>query len=501
MIGDVSKTAPRRPRVAIIGGGIAGLSAAMALSNLKSNETQSREFDVVVFESRKSPGGRAGSFTDPVSGATADYCQHVAMGCCTNFIDLLRDAGLSDAFTRYDELNFYHPSTGISPFRASRILPAPLHLNSALSGLRYLSWMQKSRIRVSLWSLMRTRESALTNMTAAQWLADHRQDAHTRSRFWDPILVSALGDVPERVSMSAARKVIIDGFASVRGASDVWVPNEALSHLFGDRLVSVLRQRGVEVQTGAAVRKIQRLHESSSHPVRLSIGESECHDFDHVIVAPSWRAASRLIGSIEMVDEPADTMSWRTQIVDSLESISPSPITGLHLWLDRSITSYRHVVMVGTTAQWLFHHEVDHQDPQTGHYHQVVISGRHERSDATKDELISHVMDELREAFPDARDAQIYNARVVTDPAAVYSVCPEFESQRPDTCTPLPWLHLAGDYVNTGWPATMEGATISGRLAADSVRATRPSQSTPSERGSVLPGLPRGKIASWCILG
>ncbi|MCM2373378.1 hydroxysqualene dehydroxylase HpnE [Aporhodopirellula aestuarii] len=497
---DDHRQSTPRSRVAIIGGGIAGLSAAMALSRIASRDPQSPRFEVILLESRKATGGRAGSFTDPVSGATADYCQHVAMGCCTNFIDLIDEAGLTDCFTRYDELSFYHPATGISPFRANRFLPAPLHLNSALSGLRYLTWRQKLSVRRGLWSLMRTSEADLADVTAARWLADHGQDAETRQRFWDVILVSALGDVPQRVSMAAARKVMIDGFASVQGASDVWVPNEPLSQIFGERLISVLRKRGVDVRLQTSVRNIQTLEQSSSSPrARVTVGDGECLDVDHVILATSWRAASRLIDAITVRDEPETVGSWQRSLADTLGSVLQSPITGLHLWFDRSLTTHRHVVMVGTTAHWLFHHGLDPQNPAAGHYHQIVISGRHRLSDEPKEILIDQVIDELRQAFPNANDAVLLNSRVVTDPAAVYSVTPAFDTQRPVTQTPLPWLHLAGDYVQTGWPGTMEGATISGRLAAESVLGQFNDDGTPAAFSCVLPGLQRRWLARLCI--
>ncbi|MFG0288671.1 MAG: hydroxysqualene dehydroxylase HpnE [Rhodopirellula sp. JB044] len=509
MTKDLSIHSADRKHIVIVGGGIAGLAAAMALTESKRNTSQSTPLDVTVLESRKTTGGRAGSFVDPLSGATADYCQHVAMGCCTNFIDLINDAGLADQFSRDEELQFYHPSTGLSSFRAHPILPPPMHLNSALSGLAYLSSAQKLRIRTGLWSLMRTRTAKLANTTAARWLAAHHQDDVVRSRFWDPILVSALGDLPERVSMASARKVIVDGFAAARTASNVLVPRSSLSTIFGQQMTSVLKQRGVAFRLGTSVRSLQPLstkptslspsprHRDLRHSTTIETSHGETIDADQVILATSWRSASRLIRSLNVDNEISK--AWQTRTVDALDSISPSPITGLHLWLDRNLTRHPHVVMVGTTAHWLFQHGIDPQNASAGYYHQVVISGRHEWSDASKEQLVERVMDELRTAFPESQAAQLMHWRVVTDPAAVFSVSPEFEAQRPTTQTPIDWLHLAGDYVQTGWPATMEGAVISGRMAADRVRQTYQAKNTAPPRPSVLPGLPRGLLARCCI--
>ncbi len=443
-------------------------------------------------------GGRAGSFTDPTSGKTVDYCQHVAMGCCTNLLSLLREAGLIEHFTRYDALQFYHPETGISPFRASPWLPAPLHLSSALAGLRYLSRKQQHQIGRGGWGLMRTRAIDLSQFDAATWLARNGQDAEVRKKFWDVILISALGEVPERVSMAAARKVIIDGFAAARDASHVWVPNQSLADIFGTAMAQHLKDLGVSVQTGTIVREIRHPHDDDGDErARVLLGDGETIAADHIVLATNWRSASRLISSLDCTSMSA-VDSWRHELLATLSSIQPSPITGLHLWFDRPLTSHPHVVMVGTTAQWLFCDPIKaREDRATGHYHQVVISGRHALSDAPKDALIRHVTDELHQAFPAAKDARRLRGRVVTDPGAVYSLSPKLDSRRPPSTTPLSWLHLAGDYVQTGWPATMEGAVISGRMAADSI--LQQFDNGLSSPQCVLPGLPPGGLARRLI--
>ncbi len=487
------------PRVVIIGGGIAGMSAAMALADCQRFGHLATPLEIVLLESRKSTGGRAGSFSDAVSGETVDYCQHVAMGCCTNLLDLLRQCGLQDCFTRYETLTFYHPHTGLSSFRPHRWLPAPLHLNAALSGLRYLSQSQKHRIRCGLWALMRTSDNSLANTVAADWLARNKQDRELRMRFWDVILVSALGDVPERVSMQAARKVLIDGFTGARGASDVWVPNQPLSEIFGTAMFKQLAQRAVIVRTQSPVRSIQCPdHDSSRARVLLSSGERI--EAGHVILATHWRSASRLIASLAAPHQSTAILDWQRNLSTVLSSIESSPITGLHLWFDRVLTPHPHVAMVGTISQWLFREPLQQPNPNhsspPSHYHQVVISGQHPLSDAPKETLIEHVMQELRDAFPAAQDAQLLQSRVVTDPTAVYRVSNEFQSHRPNPKTALPWLHLAGDYIQTGWPATMEGAVISGRLAAQLVTEQLSPNSVPP---LVHSGLLRGLLARMLI--
>lgn len=471
----------------------------MALSSSQADGGKPLDWDIVLVESKSTTGGRAGSFTDPISGETLDYCQHVAMGCCTNLLSLLREAELVDHFTRYDELQFYHPSTGISPFRPSRWLPAPLHLHSALAGLKYLSRKQRNQIRHGLWTLMRTNPGSVGQIDAASWLAQHGQDSEVRTRFWDPILVSALGDVPQRVSMAAARKVIIDGFAATRGASDVWVPNRTLAEIFGVAMVQRLEAQGVHVRSGTLVREIlEPTHNDVAGRASVQLSNGESIAADHVVIATSWRAASRLLSPLGRNNLSPTIATWHNELTATLASIKPSPITGLHLWFDRALTRYPHVVMVGTTAHWLFRDPVRSVvDHVAGHYYQVVISGRHALSDASKEVLTEQVVGELRAAFPEARNAALLHCRIVTDPAAVYSLSPELGSRRPSSATPLDWLHLAGDYIQTGWPATMEGAVISGRMAAESI-LRQCGNSSPAPQW-VLPGLQPSRLASQLI--
>lgn len=181
----------------------------------------------------------------------------------------------------------------------------------------------------------------------------------------------------------------------------------------------------------------------------------------------------------------------------------------MHLWFDRPLTEQPQVAMVGTTAQWLFRQPwlkkgSPKDDEKGGHgvYHQVVISGRHDLDDAPKEVLVDAVCDELRAAFPLAfrspQPAQLLRYRVVCDPNAVYSLSPEFQAQRPESKTPIAGLSLAGDYVQTGWPATMEGAVISGRLAAMACLEEL-GQRTNQAQSLVTQGLPRGRITRWCI--
>jgi len=183
--------------------------------------------------------------------------------------------------------------------------------------------------------------------------------------------------------------------------------------------------------------------------------------------------------------------------VDNLEGLAAapaSPISGLHLWFDQQITDLPHAVLVGTVAQWVFRQPWEQEQAASGFYYQVVISASQSARCLPRQELIDVVLRELRHAFPAARGARLVQSKVVTDPKSVFSITPQFEEIRPTSSTGLPWLHLAGDWIATGWPATMESAVISGRMAAASVL-----QGDFGGNLEVEAGLPRGWLARYLI--
>lgn len=470
-----------RRRVVVVGGGLAGLSAAEALSRCGS-----ARFEVTLLEAKRITGGRAGSFSDPASGETVDYCQHVAMGCCTNLLALLERCGLGDTFDRYRQLQFFHPDHPPSRFAPARTVPPPFHLAAALGSLRFLSRSDKRQIAAAMWTLIRTPPAALRDQVARQWLSRHRQSDQTIRRFWDVILISALGEQTDRVSMEAARKVFIDGFAAARNASDVLVPNRPLSELFGQRLPESINQLGARIETSAA---FSRIIATGTQIEAVETQSGHRFDADHLISAVPWHAVSELISQLP---SPAAEQSSNFPV----DQFASSPITGVHLWFDRSITNWPHAVMVGTTAQWLFRQPYRRPSSDTGHYYQVVISASRTERSQGKQSLVQEILAELRHAFPAARQAELLAHRIVTDPHSVFSVSPEVQRLRPPARTPLPWFHLAGDWIATGWPATMEGAVISGRMAAASVLE---SEGLPASI-AIDPGLPRGWLARRLIV-
>jgi len=443
--------------VIVVGGGLAGLAAAAALVEAG--------FAVTLLEARRRSGGRAASFEDPLGGGLVDACQHVAMGCCTNFLDLCDRAGLADDLRCDRTLWFIGPDGDRAACTPSRRLPAPLHLAPLLFGMKHFTLREKMRLAFGMLRLARHRGAdSDAGRTAVTWLRMTGQPETVIRLFWQPVLESALGESIDLVSVSAARKVVVDGFLAHPRAADLHVPRAPLGDLFGVRLVAWLESRGARVLTGRTVTGIDRDPGGRVMAIRAADATFPCAA---AIVALPWRAAARLLPDIVPAAD---------------ERLVGSPITAVHLWFDRDVIDLPHAVLVGRVSQWAF------RGDSPGHC-QVVISASRDLLGGDRDAVLDRVVAEIRDVFPAARDARLLESRIVTDPTAVLSVRPGVEAVRPPAATRVPGLFLAGDWTATGWPSTMEGAVRSGRIAAEALAAAagRPFR-------ALVDDLPRGPL-------
>lgn len=442
--------AGQRPRVVIVGGGLAGLAAAAAAVEAG--------LAVHLVEGRRQCGGRAASFEDASEGVLVDACQHVAMGCCTNFLDLCRLAGIGQWLRRDRTLWFIGPDGRRAGCTPAGWLPAPLHLAPLLLGMRHFSLREKAALAVGMLRLASWKPAAgeAVEPTAATWLAA-RQPERVIELFWQPVIESALGESIDLVGLSAVKKVAVDGFLAHPTAADLWVPTRPLGDLFGERLVGWLKARAVTIGSGRPVTAVEWDADGRATGVRAG-GESIAADA--VILAVPWRAAARLVPELL---PPVD------------DAFAGSPITAVHLWFDRPIIDLPHAVLVGRVSQWIFQGEQtgSHSPAAAGegrmHHCQVVISASRGLCGGDRALLLETVIDELRQIFPAAGQARLLRSRIVTDPTAVLSVRPGVDRVRPQAETAVPNLFLAGDWTATGWPSTMEGAVRSGRLVAAAV--------------------------------
>lgn len=478
--------------VVIVGGGLAGLAAAVALAG--------RGLAVTLCESRGRFGGRASSFVDQASGESLDNCQHVALGCCTNFLHFSRTVGLDEQLCCEDRLTFLAREKGPSEFAASW-WPAPFHLFPAFAGLKFLSWADKWRLALSLRELARADLARCANDTFLDWLKRHRQSPAAIERFWHVVLVSALSESLDRMGVAHARKVFVDGFLRHRDGWKVWIPTVPLDEFYGTRLLQWFAARHAVARTSSRVARVC----AGPQPGSLSPDTPSVPDRTAQCV-PEMRASGVELRSGEFIPAAHVILTvpphlvgsllpdaWRSQPEFSeLSQLETAPISSVHLWYDRPITDLRHATFIERKCQWLFnrsaiqgsgvrsqesevrgHHSppTTHHSPLTNacHYYQIVISASRDVVERPQEATIRAVMAELAEIFPAARDARLVHSRLVTEHKAVLSMLPGIDARRPVQQTSIANLYLAGDWTNTGWPGTMEGAVRSGYLAAERV--------------------------------
>jgi squalene-associated FAD-dependent desaturase len=432
-----------RPHVLILGGGLAGLAAATALAP--------RGLRVTLVESKARLGGRASSFQDPVSGQLIDACQHVNMGCCTNFAHFCRTLGIDHLLEPQKCLYFMTPDRRISRFRADR-WPAPLHLLRSFASAHYLTAAEKLRVAWGLAQLKRA--SDVDDPPFQDWLARHLQTPRIVDRFWGVVLVSALNESPQRVGLRYARKVFVDGFLTHRRGFEVEVPAVPLGRLYGAELTDWLERHGVEL---LLLRAGRQLDVDGGQVARLQMRQGGNVSADWYISAVPFDRLLDLLPAASVDAEP---------YFANLRQLETSPITSVHAWFDRPATPLPHVVLIDCVGQWVFNRG---EAARGEHYLQVVVSAARQFRGLGREEVERRVVEELRRLFPALSPARLLRAKVVTEHAATFSAVPGVDRWRPSQISPFSNLFVAGDWTRTGWPATMEGAVRSGYLAAEAL--------------------------------
>ncbi|HXQ97455.1 MAG TPA: hydroxysqualene dehydroxylase HpnE [Candidatus Limnocylindrales bacterium] len=442
--------------VIVIGGGLAGLSAAVALAE--------SGYRITLLEKRPFLGGRATSYVLP-TGEHVDNCQHVTLGCCTNLDDFYRRAGASGKIRFYDRLEFSSPDGHRGTMYRSP-LPAPFHLTPSFAKFPLLSWSDKRGIARLLMSIARSggrpRDLASpdgVHPNMLDWLRRHKQTETAIQRFWGAVLISALDETLDRTDAQYGVDVFWEAFLANRAGYRIGIPTVPLADLY-DGCRAALIQQGGEVRFRAAVRAV----EVTGNVINgVSFESGEVLRADHYIAAVPQEALLELL--------PAD-IATRQPVFANLRNLRNSPITGVHLWFDRPVMTETFLTLLDTTTQWIFNKTLLYggvAPANSGQYLQLVISASYDLVQKSRQEIVDICLKEVQRALPAARNAQLQKSTVIKETAATFSPAPGCDQWRPPATSPIRDLFLAGDWTATGWPATMEGAVRSGYLAAEAL--------------------------------
>jgi zeta-carotene desaturase len=424
--------------VIVVGAGLAGLAAANALAGDGAR--------VLLLERRPDIGGRAYSYEHPALGEVVDS-QHVVLGCCTNLLDLVAKAGAADDIRWYDELTFLEPNGNRSRMRPG-LLPAPSHQTVSFLRAPMLGVADKVAIARGLAEFLRGYPEDDTESFAA-WLKRTHQTDRAIRHFWEPVVWGALNDVFERCSTKYAGKVFHETFLRSSAGGRLGIPAKPLTEFFAPVLAHA-KTLGVQVESKCGVDSIVQ-QPGGGWLVRA--GEQQ-FTANNVVLATNFKETQRLL----------------PQPLAGADRFLSSPITTVHLWFDRQVSELDHAVLLDTRIQWMFHKSrIRRWAANRGSYLELVISASWPELELGRQQILASALEEAEVFFPKIREAQLLKSGVLKEARATFSVTPGLDAFRPSQQTGLPGLFLAGDWTQTEWPSTMEGATRSGRLAAGAV--------------------------------
>lgn len=438
-------------RVVVVGAGFAGLAAAVRLVDAG--------IPVTVLEATGAGGGRSRSFRHPASGLELDNGQHLLMGCYRETLAFLRTIG-GDAdiwFQRNLEVDMVRPGGARVRLRCPA-LPAPLHLGAGLMTMRGLSALHKaSALRAGL--LLRGEvDRPDDNETCDAWLTRLGQTQGIRAVFWDPLIWAVLNDDPLVASAAMLVAVLDRAFMGTRDASRLGVARVPLSKLYVGRAIRYLEDRGAEIRLATPMRGIEVDGDGVSG-VRLRTGE----------VLPTRTVISAV--PPQPLLEALPDAARRDPVFADVARLQTSPIVNVWAFLDR--TPFKDAMflgLVGSPLHWLFDRTAIEQLDDDGCLLNCTISGARGMVEDRPQMLVDLLSAELARYFPD-RPVVVRASKVVKEKRATISHAAGTYQQRPETRSPIKGLLLAGDWVRTGLPATIESACQSGHDAATALIA------------------------------
>ena len=434
----------------VVGGGVAGMSAACALAEAGLR--------VKLVERRGYLGGRASSYRHPGVDEVIDNCQHVLFGCCTNLIGFYRRIGVAERIHWTNSMTMIEPGGRKTRLGSSPWLPAPLHGLPSLLAAKALTRDDKKSLASAFRALMRPVPADSTE-TLGQWLKRNGQTPGAINRFWRLVIASALNADVDEIALSYAAKVIRELFLNSAAAGTMGMSSVPLSELYSGA-EQYLREHGGELLFNASVEGAAWDEETSQWTLVTRAGE-EVADF--LVLALPFEATAKLLPLMP----PANGVE---QLANQIARQQHGPICSVHLWFDRDITDLDHAVLLDRQIHWMYNKSrLQPWRKSKGSYLELVVSASHEFAALSREDAIELSLRELAEFFPEVAAAKLEKAVLVKEVRATFTVPPGIDAARPQAASPWPNCVLAGDWIQTGWPSTMESAARSGHLAAEAV--------------------------------
>ncbi len=435
--------------VTVVGAGVAGLAAACALCDAG--------FQVTVLERRGYPGGRASSYLHPGAGEIIDNCQHVLFGCCTNLVGFYERIGVAEKIRWDSRMTLIEPG-GRQSVLAPSILPAPLHgLPAILKADCYTTGDKVALMRA--FSAMIRMSRPDPDESLQHWLDRNHQTPGTMERFWRLVIASALNADLDQIALPYAVKVIRELFMNSAYAGSMGMSTVPLSELYRGA-EEYLSRRGGQIVYNTNVASGCWDANEQQWTARSTSGDFVS---DFLLLALPFEATARLLPALPSSD-------LASEFAKQLEQLQHWPICSVHLWFDRKITDLDHAVLLDRDIHWMYHKS--NWQPlrdENSSYIELVISASREFASLSREEALRRAIAQLIEFFPEAATAKILKMALIKEMRATFGVPPGVDQFRPASGSPWQNCFLAGDWIATGWPSTMESAARSGHLAAEAI--------------------------------
>ena len=443
----MAMTTSQRPPfdVAVIGGGVAGLAAATALADAGRR--------VIVLEARGQLGGRATSFVDRVTGERVDNGQHVLFGCYRDTFAMLRRIGAASNVRVQPSLQVpYLDASGQRTVLKCPNLPPPLHLLAAVFEWEALEWRDRFQVLRVGRPVLRARKGGPVGdpaETVAAWLDRHRQRGRLREWLWEPLAVAALNQLPSEAAAAPFVRVLAEMFGSEPSDASLALPVTPL-----DEMYAVPARRHIESHGGEVrVHALARIQLAGRRIERVDVRGEEIQATDVIVAVPWFSIATLFDGDRSAI----------AGLCDSAMRMDAKPILTVNLWYDRQIMQDEFVGLPGRDMQWVF--DKRQVFGERASHLSLVSSGATQLIGLDSDALIALAAREIAESIPGARGAVLRRGTVIREKRATFSLTPG-QPPRPGVLTPVDGLFLAGDWIDTGLPGTIESAARAGHMAA-----------------------------------
>ncbi len=498
-----------RKKVVIIGGGLAGLAAAVVLPV--------EDFEITLVERRPFLGGRASSYPVPrtealvsddrltpnaawgfervespigldesdESSTWVDNCQHVLMKCCTNLLDFYRRLAVNQAITFFEHYTFLDEDGRAATLRGS-FLPAPFHLFPSFLRFHPLKWRDKLSVAHGLMCMLMDapRLESLDRLSMLDWLKQHHQTPRAIECFWQTVLVSALNEELPVASARYGVKVFLDGLLNHREGFHMGVPTVPLEKLYTEPCLKLIARRGDRVRLRCSAAGIEV---EGSRVQRVLLNDGTWLTGDYYLSSLPPQELLKLL--------PADVIE-SSDYFKQLGCFESSPITSVYLWYDRQVTNLENAVLLGREIQWFFNKSPRRPDGNrpNGQLLGLVVSASRKLLRMSRGEILDIALRDLEVVLPSTRQARLLRTVVMKEPFATFSCRAGCDIIRVDQKSPLKNFFVAGDWTRTGWPPTMEGAVRSSYRCAELILEA---EGTP--RRFLQPDLPAQNLPRWTV--